>query len=87
MINESEFRNAMAHFHVGTAPFEEPHFFLLPNLLDPGEKYRTSDRVKKKLDKIAISDVRAAVNRFRTLSVDIGQFQFRLPFSLRNPQL
>jgi hypothetical protein len=84
MIDESEFRNALAHFSVAEEWGELGHRYILtPTMLNPGEEFKRADRRKKKLETLDVEAIVAVGARFEALADDVEEFATRLD---REPQ-
>lgn len=84
LINESETRNAFAHFvlyNMLSYPMDgvEDKYtvFLMPNAYDPNEIFKYKDR-KSHLKKINIEDIIKAKDRFNVLANDLHLFAGKL---------
>jgi hypothetical protein len=75
MINESEFRNALAHFSVAEESGKEGRkFILMPTMLNPLEEFKRSDRRRKKLETLDVDAIVVAGVRFEALATEVEEF-------------
>jgi hypothetical protein len=76
MFDESEFRNALAHFSV-VEEWSKEHghrHILMPTMLNPSEEFKRSERRRKKLDALDIDGIVSAGTRFEALADDVKEF-------------